>query len=201
MSGTPATPYTGIGIGDFTEVEIDGSGVFDVMMRSVAKHLEVEFKTGRIKGPEYAQVYLGSLQSTQQRALEFLLRRDELTYNINVLAAQECKLKAEFDAIMASIPKLEAETSLLNQKRVTETAQTNGTSVAPESVIGKQMTLYGRQADGFVRDAEQKAAKIMADTWNVRRTTDEGTIADATNKLDDATIGRTITQLLAGINA
>jgi hypothetical protein len=63
------------------------------------------------------------------------------------------------------------------------------------------MGLYKAQADGFVRDAEQKAAKIMADTWNVRRTTDEAVVADGTNKLSDANIGKAIGKLLTGINA
>lgn len=41
----------------------------------------------------------------------------------------------------------------------------------------------------------------MVDSWNVRRTTDEATVADGTNLLNDATIGRTIAKLLAGVGA
>jgi hypothetical protein len=68
-------------------------------------------------------------------------------------------------------------------------------------VIGKQITLYQAQADGFKRDAEQKAAKIMVESWNARRATDEATVADGTNKLADAYIGQAITKLLAGAGA
>ena len=68
-------------------------------------------------------------------------------------------------------------------------------------MIGKQKALYGAQTDGVKRDAEQKAAKLLADTWSVRRTTDEATVADATNKLNDATVGRAIEKLLSGIGA
>lgn len=199
-TATFTSGYTGIEIDQFTTEVVEGTGVFDIMMRSINGHLSREFTSGRIKGAEYAQVYLGSLQSTQRAALDFLLKRDELTFQLRVLEAQECKLKAEFDLIMAQIPKIVAETGLLDQKRVTEIAQTNGTSVDPESVIGKQMNLYQKQADGFLRDAEQKATKIMADTWNVRRTTDEATVADATNLLSDSNIGRAVGGLLAGIN-
>jgi hypothetical protein len=35
----------------------------------------------------------------------------------------------------------------------------------------------------------------------VRRTTDQGTIAYSENKLDDATVGRAVTKMLAGVNA
>ena len=94
-----------------------------------------------------------------------------------------------------------AETSLLTQKIVTEKAQTTGIGVDVDSVVGRQKALYLAQTTGFTRDAEQKVAKLMADTWNVRRTTDEGTIADGTNMLNDATVGRAIKKMLEGVGA
>jgi len=96
--------------------------------------------------------------------------------------------------------KIIAETAVLTQKKVTESAQTNSVGVDVDSVVGRQKALYQAQSDGYLRDAEQKTAKILVDTWNVRRTTDGGTIADSTNRLDDSTIGQAINQLLIGIN-
>ena len=119
---------------------------------------------------------------------------------INLIAA-ECKLRAEYDLLQANILKTNVETTLLNQKVATEKAQTTALGVDADSILGKQKALYGAQTDGFKRDAEQKAAKLLADTWNVRRTTDEGTVADATNMLNDATVGRAITKMLAGVGA
>ena len=51
---------TPIALADLTTSLVDGEGVFDVLMRANKAHLEQEFIKGRIKGPEYAQVYLGS---------------------------------------------------------------------------------------------------------------------------------------------
>lgn len=118
-----------------------------------------------------------------------------------VLVAQECKLRAEYDLLILNKDKTTQETSLLLWKTNTEKAQTLATGVDANSVIGKQKALYGAQADGFTRDAEQKAAKIMVDSWNVRRTTDEGTVADGTNMLNDATVGRAVNRLLGGVGA
>ena len=118
-----------------------------------------------------------------------------------VLIAQECKLRAEYDVLLSTNLKTKEETALLLWKTNTEKAQTMALGVDDNSVIGKQKALYGAQTDGFKRDAEQKAAKLMADTWSVRRTTDEATVADATNKLNDATVGRAIEKLLSGIGA
>jgi hypothetical protein len=97
--------------------------------------------------------------------------------------------------------KTAQETALLGQKVASERAQTVGAGVDADSVIGKQKSLYQAQADGFKRDAEQKAAKLLVDSWNVRRTTDSGTVADGTNMLNDATVGRAVKAVLAGVGA
>lgn len=119
-----------------------------------------------------------------------------------VLQAQKCKLDAEFDLIGQNVLKAGAETTLLGQKTTTERAQVSAMGVDEDSVIGRQKRLYFAQTEGFKRDAEQKVAKIMTDTWGIRRSTDEeGTQASATNRLDDATIGRAVSKLLEGVGA
>ena len=327
-----------IQIADLTTEDKDqGTGSFDVLMRATKEHLAAEYTQGRIRGAEYAEVYLGSVQQVMERALQFLLERDRLNAQLELLAlekdkmaieveraaiekeiaaaqklkidaevllanaqvqkvnaevvlveaevalkqankpkidaevglitaqtsktdketlqtveqtnliiseklltnaktgqiavqntniaaetaltnkrgdmviqeivnlekevekitaeivsmgyadslvqekttteikqqavlvAQECKLKAEFDLIMKQIPKVEAETGLLAQKKATETAEITDVT---EGVKGAQIALYKEQAWGFKQDAKQKAAKVMVDTYNIRRTTD-----------------------------
>lgn len=189
-----------IKISDLTTSTLDGTGVFDELMRAVKAHLAAEYDKGRIKGTEYATVYLGALQATMDRALQFVLAQEKTYLENEVLKAQKCKLDAEFDLIQQQTLKAAAETALLNQKNTTEKAQTMNIG-DPDSVIGRQKTLYKAQADGFQRDAEQKAAKLMVDSWNVRRTTDEGTSANSTNQLDDAAVGRAVSKLLSGVGA
>ena len=124
------------------------------------------------------------------------------TKEFEVLHAQKCKLDAEFDVLISQKPKVDAEKELLLQKILTELAQVSATGVDENSVIGKQKALYTSQSNGFTRDAEQKATKLMVDAWNVQRTTDpDVTAANGTNKLDDTNIGRAVTKLLDGINA
>ena len=208
----PATPVV---LADLTTATLTGTGVFDVLMRANKAHLEAEFTKGRIKGPEYASVYLGSLEAVLKSSIDFLLQRDKVNQEVklleqqtanavlegNVLIAQECKLKAEYDVLMLTKQKTIEETNLLLWKTNTEKAQTTSGIASSDSVIGKQKELYAAQTAGFARDAEQKAAKVLADTWNVRRTTDEATVADGTNMLNDATVGRAINKLLSGVGA
>lgn len=295
-----------IPIEEFTESKVDGMGVFDLLMKANKSHLEDEFNKSRIRGSEYATVYLGMLESTMQHALAFFVQQRKLgleadllaiqkqiaevelekvrveleiarlnaqkipaeialleaqsaqvtqqtsnlaaealnipkqglkldaetaqtqqqTTNLvsqelqidaqtalieqqklnaviegTVLTAQKCKLDAEYDVLMGQKLKVVQETALLTQKVATEKAQTVGSGTDPDSVIGKQKSLYQAQTDGFTRDAEQKATKLLVDTWNVRRTTDEGTEANAQNLLYDPSIGRAVDKLLGGIGA
>lgn len=200
-----------------------GTGVFDELMKAANAHIKAEYKAGRIKGTDYATVYLGGMQAVLQQSTQFLLskqkadkeaellaeqvesenlRQENLQAENAVLVAQECKLRGEYDLLMEQKLKTVAETALLNQKKVTEQAQTSGVGVGPDSVIGKQIALYEAQAKGYVRDAEQKVAKLMVDTWNVRKTMDEsGAAADDRNKLGDDYIGAVIQKLLDGVNA
>ena len=118
-----------------------------------------------------------------------------------VLKAQQCKLTAEFDLTVSTTLKSAGEILLLAQKTATEKAQILSLGVDADSVVGKQKALYAAQTTGFTRDAEQKAAKLMTDTWSVRRTTDEATVADGVNVLNDVAVGRAVNKLLTGVGA
>jgi len=118
-----------------------------------------------------------------------------------VLIAQQCKLTAEFDLISEQVNKTTAEKELLVQKSVTETAQTNAVGTSTDSVLGKQKALYTAQTASFARNDEQKTAKLLIDSWNARRLTDDATLADSVNGLLDANVGRAVTKLLTGIDA
>lgn len=149
---------------------LSGTGVFDRLMGAVKAHIQEEFDASRIKGTEYATVYLGSIQTVLQQAMTFVLQEQVNEKQIELLSHQiiseqkaQCKLDAEYDLLMAQIRKVEAETALITQKKVTEQAQTSATAVDEDSVIGRQKGLYAAQTEGYSRDAEQKAAKLVLD--------------------------------------
>jgi hypothetical protein len=161
-----------------------------------AEKLGIEAKTLLVDEQaktEQARNFINPLDPTKSGSIEQERR---------VLIAQECKLKGEFDNLQSNLMKTAQETQLLTWKVTTEKSQTSAIGVDDNSVVGKQKLLYAAQTGGFVRDAEQKAAKIMVDSWNVRRTTDEtGTQGNTTNTLDDAAVGRAVTRLLSGVGA
>ena len=122
-----------------------------------------------------------------------------VTAEIQVLTDTACKLKQEFEVLEQQELKIIQETGLAAQKTATEAAQITATNVDDNSVIGRQKELYKAQGEAFIRDGEQKAAKIMVDTWNVRKTTDEDTNTANTN-LDNPSVGKAVRALMAGVD-
>lgn len=106
----------------------------------------------------------------------------------------------QLDLMTEQLEQAKAQTGYYEQRTITEKAQTSAGVAATGSVIGTQVALMNKQADGYDRNAEQQAAQIWANTWNVRRQTDEDTIADSTNHLSDADLGKVMTKLASGIN-
>lgn len=199
-----------------TEKTLTGTGIFDELMSAMNVHLQKEYASNRIRGGDYANVYLGALNSVLQQSVAFLLQQEKAGHEADLVAqqvtnaqkehevlhAQKCKLDGEFDVLVEQVLKVQAETALLGQKRSTELAQVSATNVDVDSVIGRQKGLYAAQTDGFSRDAEQKAAKLMIDAWNVQRTTDpDVTAANNVNRLDDANIGSAVSAMLTGVGA
>lgn len=224
-----------ITLDQLTTATKDGTGVLDVLLRAARVQLDEQYTKDRIKGAEYAQVYLGAFQTILQNATTFLLQRQqsnqeallrktqvdlasaqvlianaELTLanakieqaalEKQILEQQVCKLKLEVDILGLTKTKTDAEVLLLQQRVLTEKAQISALGVDDHSVVGRQKLLYQAQTDGFKRDAEQKVAKQMLDTWSLRRTTDDtGTQANTDNKLTDSMIGRAVGKMLEGV--
>jgi len=128
---------------------------------------------------------------------------EKLDEEIALLVQQIVNAKEAETLAQKQQVKIDAETALINQKTKSEIAQildlVDGAAVT--GVIGKQKELYAKQRDGFERDAEQKLAKLMTDTWNVRTSSDpDGTQANLAG-LGDENIQVIIRKALEGVNA
>lgn len=260
-------------ITDVTTGNVTGTGVFDKIMSAANAQLEKEYSAGRIRGGEYADVYVATMNSALQQSIAFVLGKQQADKQAELLAAQTLKTDKEQSLVneqllktsaeiglvnqqasnllaqKANIPKegakldsqksltdaqklqtdaetlliqqkktnetitatnltkqqgkLDAEIAVLQQKKRTEEAQIRDSvdGIAVTGIVGKQKALYAKQTEGYDRDAEQKLAKILADTWGIQRTTDNGVSANSTNRLDDSTIGAVINKAKAGIQA
>lgn len=94
----------------YTTETLDGAGVFDSLMRTLKAHLKEEYSQSRIRGTEYATVYLGALNATMDKSLQFLLTRDKVKLEADVLELQAAQM--QLDGQRAAL-----EIDLLKQQR------------------------------------------------------------------------------------
>lgn len=127
--------------------------------------LNIEAQTGQINAvvatklpKEVLQIEAQTAQNTAQTA--------QITYTTSsVLPSQVALTNAQKDSA-------DAQTALYAQKVVTEQAQATNAPAAT-SVMGVQNALMEQQKNQIIRDAEQKTAKIMLDSWQTIFTTDQ----------------------------
>ena len=191
-------------------------GAFQSTLAAAIQFLLARRKLGLDLKLQEAQISLTTTQEAQIRAemqkipyeIQALQKQLELADKQIAQADKQLELTEaqiqvqlkQLDLMAEQLEQAKAQTAYYEQRTITEKAQTSAGVAATGSVIGTQIALMNKQADGYDRNAEQQAAQILANTWNVRRQTDEDTQANTTNKLDDASVGAVISKLAAGIN-
>lgn len=101
-----------ISIDELTVVDLEGTGVFDKLMRTVDLHINREFKSNRITGDQYARVYTEVMNSVLGQATQFVLSKDQ---------AKWAAITAQMEARIAEIRATEALIGL--EKTKAETAK------------------------------------------------------------------------------
>lgn len=86
-----------VDINDFSNGSIDnsnpqdpkweGTGVFDIIMKAANENIKIQNQASRITGAEYAEVYLGTMQTAISEAMRFMLNRDQSTKDLEVKQA------------------------------------------------------------------------------------------------------------------
>jgi len=153
-----------VDVTNITNGQVNGTGYFDKFMDAINAQLASQLTAGRIQQTDFATVYLGALQTALSQAVAYV---------------------GVVEQVNASSTRTAAEVALLNQKKLTEESQikailSDGTVVFDDATkygngaVGKQQTVQQAQADGFLRDAEQKAVKILMDAWSISKSVDNG---------------------------
>ena len=57
------------------EPKWEGTGIFDVIIKAANENIKIQNQTSRITGAEYAEVYLGTMQSAISEAMKFILNK------------------------------------------------------------------------------------------------------------------------------
>jgi hypothetical protein len=94
-----------------TQVDLEGEGVFDKLMKAVDEHINREYKGNRITGDQYAKVYTDVTTAVLGQSVAFLLQKDQ---------AKWAAITAQMQARIAEIQATEA---LINLEKTKVEAQ------------------------------------------------------------------------------
>ena len=192
-----------------TDGTLTGNGIFDTWMRALGAHLKREYAEQRITGDEYAKAYIALMNNLLNAAVGFLtqdaqlaMAKEKLAYELQLLDAQVNLANKELAIKDKDLALKEKQVALAEAQLKAAEAQYKDTVDGQPvgGVLGKQMKVYDAQAKGFKDNALQAATKIMVDTWNIRRQTDESLQTTADSKLYDGNIGNAITEMFSSVS-
>ena len=181
-----------ITIADVTTTLPTGDGVFDVLMRSIDSHLDKQYTSGRIKGADYATVYLGALQAVLQQSIAFVIAQQQVAREDDIAAEQ----------ITAS----QANTALKQQLGDAQEAVYNRQAIGFDDDYKVKIfnTLMGLRTTGMTQEMAGLTNSVaVEDPPGTFTTTDIGGANKLANELiKDSGIdptGSTITNIIADI--
>ena len=192
-----------------TDGTLTGNGIFDIWMRSLGAHLKREYAEQRITGDEYAKAYIALMNNLLNAAVGFLtqdaqlaMAKEKLAYELQLLDAQVNLANKELAIKDKDLALKEKQVALAEAQLKAAEAQYKDTVDGQPigGVLGKQMKVYDAQAKGFKDNALQAATKIMVDTWNIRRQTEESLQTTADSKLYDGNIGNAIAEMFESVS-
>lgn len=142
-----------------TTQQIGGTGVFDALMTTIQAHLEREFRSERISGREFADVYTSAMGAAMSHAVSFLLGKDAAQWQARMVQAQA--RQAEIDAVTAAVRLEIAKLEYTNIKITTQTSMSQ--------YAGQKMQLALMDADYCIKLMEKAAITldVEAKRYNV----------------------------------
>jgi hypothetical protein len=166
-----------------TKNELEGTGVFDELMRSVKAHLEEEISNDRITTVNYASVYLGALQSTMDQSVKFLLEMDKSNLQNAILEQERVNLVQQGEIIELERRKLEIE---IYNSKYQECVIKAGLAKAEAEVQGVLQTNANERTKASL--LVKQIAKTEAETrlFGQRTTTEMAQVSD---KIDGVSVG------------
>ena len=182
---------------DAQELSVDAETALKTAQTTLSGSQNLQVVAETLNIPKQGALLDSQLTGMDQDNLTKIQETANAVTQNDVIFATKCKLEAEFDLLVLQQGKVTAETGLLTQKKATETAQISNSGVDAASVIGKQNALYAAQTKGYGEDSKQKAAKIMLDTWNVQRTTNDQT--PPPSSLGDSGLNSIVATLIADL--
>ena len=105
--------------------EWSGTGIFDILTNAVNKNIEIQYNKGRIKGTDYANVYLSTMQAVIAQSVQFLQQKQLTEAQITQIATQTAASLYEKDVILPEKARLLYTERVLKDKQAAALGQDN----------------------------------------------------------------------------
>lgn len=156
------TPCVDIDITQLTTGELDGTGVFDILMKTSREHLIREHSAGRITGQDFTNAYISMMQAVMAQATQYALMKDKTAYDISLVSAQTNLVKQQEDNAIKEGLNIEANTALVEARTLTESSN--------KELLDAQVITEGFQQEDIKQSTLLRAsqtAQVEAETLNI----------------------------------
>lgn len=201
---------------EFNDGRIHGKEYADSFIATYTINMELAIKFLLEKEKQYYEIELIESQiANSKKDLELkeyeltFIKPQELALKVAQLgiAEKELLLKAKqielaeyelLHKLPAEVEGILANNELINQKTITEKAQTDATAYGPNSVIDWNVKTLAAQIAGIEQDSKQKIMRMLVSTWETRLNND-GVDNPSTAGLGDSDIKQTVDAAKASV--
>lgn len=144
-----------------------GTGVFDELMSAVNSNINLQYSLGRINAADYAQVYLGGIQSVISQSIQYLLQKDLIAAQIdgaladNLIKAEELAIRqAELTKLQYEIATLLPDQHNINVAQQADLAASTLLKTQQEKATYTERVIKDKQAADLGLDDVIKSANV-----------------------------------------
>ena len=138
---------------------ITGTGIFDVLMNTATKHLQVQFDSGKINGELYANAYIQVYQVTLQTAKDIWLQKNISEAQLALLNKQAGLLSEQIITEGTQRSHLSKQIDLLDKQINTEDAKKNHLNKQAD-LLSEQITSEGTQRTHLSKQTDLLSEQI-----------------------------------------
>lgn len=131
-----------------------GDGVFDKLMIAVTGNVSIQYETGKITGENYANVYLGSMQSVIAESMKFVLNKKGIEKQ---LEAQDVQIAINEVQLAENSEKWALQKSVLEN----QLAMSNVDVAYKEQNVLKDLEIRDKQIESAGADIEFNVSKKL----------------------------------------
>lgn len=146
---------------DANNVTWVGTGIFDRLMSAINGNIQAQYESGRITGSDFANVYLGSMQTSISESVKYVLNKDSI---VKGLEAQDVQIAISEVQLAESSEKWSLQKQILEN----QLEMSNVDVAYKEQNVLRDLEIRDKQIESASADIEFNVSKklIMEQTRN-----------------------------------